>query len=237
MNWIRVFEQKLVEPSLSALRPLFRSETAYYATIMNIRASLRRFQGKPATDSIAGSQSKFNFLKENISTEHDTLEYGCGSLGLGSHLIGFLQTGNYVGCDISKAVITQAYAEIANQHLEHKQPELIHFQELNELLDKLGNRTFDSVMISSVFTHVSLGVAADILDSLSKVLKPGGQILVDFSIPVSGESHNKNKVDYYFSSDDIHSLLNNVWAYEVLSKRNTGSSYYESVLYRLTCNT
>ena len=236
MNWVRLIEQRLVEPVLSVSRPLFRSEVAYYETVMRIRAILRRYREVPATASVSSSLSKFDFLKTYINVEHDIMEYGCGSLGLGSHLIGFLQDGNYVGCDISKAAIRQAHIEIADQHIEHKQPKLFYLQELYELLNKLENRTFDSVVVSSVFTHVSLSLAADILDCLSKVLKSGGQILVDFSVPLSGESHNKNNVDYYFSSDDIHSLLNNAWNYEVLDKRNTGSSYYESVLYRLTSN-
>ena len=147
----RLIETKILEPILSFLRPFFKSEESYYATVMGFRSSIRNIFGRTPTASPESSKRKAEYYLRKISGNVRLLEYGCGNCGLGIHLIQVLLPSHYVGCDISSAVIKRAKKLLPEDLVREKKPKLLHFGTLEELNKTLGDSNFDVILLRECF--------------------------------------------------------------------------------------
>ncbi len=99
------------------------------------------------------------------------LDFGCGTLRTGKHLIAYLGPGRYVGVDISRGAVDYALDLVArNESLSRKTPrvELVEpFQELDL------PRPPDFILCHSVFTHLVRPAARRTLHQLRHVMGEG----------------------------------------------------------------
>lgn len=74
-------------------------------------------------------ECQFSYLKAvvKIKASHKFLDIGCGTLRGGIPVIDYLDVGNYYGIDIQKNVLEEARAEVVDERLQFKKPNLIHF--------------------------------------------------------------------------------------------------------------
>jgi cyclopropane fatty-acyl-phospholipid synthase-like methyltransferase len=209
----RLIEIKIVEPILSLLRPFFKSEESYYATVMNFRASLRRIFGRTPTASPESSRREATYYLGKMGDHVRLLEYGCGNCGLGIHLMRVLPPEHYVGCDISSGVIKRAREILPGSLVQEKCPNIHHFGSLDELNKILGDSSFDVILLNSVFTHLSSEKIVECLRFFKSILARDGFVIGDFSVP-RGEvrSFNMRNVDFYYSLQDIESFAMEVGA-------------------------
>lgn len=103
-----------------------------------------------------------------LEPHHRLLDFGCGTLRTGKHLIDYLEPGRYVGVDISRGAVDYARDLITRKEsLSRKAPrvELVEpFQEL-EL-----PRPPDFILCHSVFTHLVRPAARRTLSQLRLVM-------------------------------------------------------------------
>ena len=115
---------------------------------------------------------QINFLtQQGLKPDHHFLDIGCGTLRGGIPIIAFLNEGRYIGIDVRSNVIKQAKKELTASGLEHKQPELIKFDDFNAL--EL-NVEFDIVFAFSVLIHLEDSIAEKCFQFVHKRLSASG---------------------------------------------------------------
>ncbi|WP_421893680.1 methyltransferase [Marinoscillum sp.] len=97
---------------------------------------------------------QLEFLKDQgLQASHSVLDIGCGTLRGGRLIMAFLDTGNYMGYDISQAAVTYAQELIDQEDLNPKKPRV--FWTMQGLAaPELRNMKFDVLWAQSVFTHL-----------------------------------------------------------------------------------
>jgi SAM-dependent methyltransferase len=126
------------------------------------------------------------------------LDYGCGAINSGRFFINYLNTGNYVGVDISKEAINLGKNRLIDFNLSHKKPSLIHLITLDNI--SLLNKKFDIVWSQSVSTHMP---PADLLLFLQKIkifLNQNFKIYFTFGFDKNGPVQ-KNLKDWFYNND------------------------------------
>lgn len=119
-------------------------------------------------------KSDFEGFRESLELrpDHQFLDYGCATLGFGQHFARYLDTGHYVGMDVSKKAIDIGRAFVARADLAERRPELV-LLEGSAFPDDYDDR-FDRMIAISVFTHSPPQVVLNIAKFAHRVLKPGG---------------------------------------------------------------
>ena len=202
----RIIEKKLLEPFLFIIKNFFSSEEKYFQTVMFLRYFNRKIFGVQLTSDHKFQKNKFKYFKK-MKKGSKVMEIGCGNLGLGYHLIKYLNKDNYVGVDISKFAIKNSIKLIiSNPNISKKNPKVHLVQNINEVNSFVKNYNSKIFIFSSVFTHLSRNKILSYLNMIKK-LKGDICILADFSISKSGYSYNIKNIDYYYSMYDLKKIL------------------------------
>lgn len=150
-------------------------------------------------DSIAGKFSStrafmwrdLEFAKDLVKQDDRVLDFGCGNGRLAGLIFGKLgregrlgKSGEYVGVDVSQKLV-----DIANQRYHSEKTEFIKIEHTRSAhkSDKAESKNrlpfednyFDAVFSIAVFHHFpSREYTQEIIQELSRVLKPGGKIVI-----------------------------------------------------------
>jgi SAM-dependent methyltransferase len=101
------------------------------------------------------------------------VDVGCGPLRAGLQLIAYLEKGCYTGIDIDPGSIQAAKELIKKYDLTSKDPTVLHSATFGQ--NELKKTAFaDRIWCYQVMIHMSKGIVLDCLESMSKMLKPGG---------------------------------------------------------------
>ncbi len=96
---------------------------------------------------------EFEFLTDrSTTTQSKCLDYGCGSLRLGRHMIEFLDPGNYYGLDITADFFSEGLKTLDKKMLETKKPFLDVINE--DTLKQLEDVDLDVIVSTNVLMHV-----------------------------------------------------------------------------------
>lgn len=123
---------------------------------------------------------QLEFLRaRGLQPAHTLLDLGCGSLRAGTHLIPYLDPGNYWGVDISAELLDAGWGELAALGLQGRQPreQLVALEDFE--FQRLGQR-FDYCIATSVFTHMSLNRIRRCLARLAGSMTAGGLFFATF---------------------------------------------------------
>lgn len=136
--------------------------------------SPRLFDGKDRSFQL-------DFLKRKLGMKpsHKLLDYGCATVAAGQHSISYLDSGNYVGMDISESAIELGRERIQNSDLKKKKPTLYHLKD--GALPDLPKDSFDFAVAFSVFTHCPPEVVVKIMAYVTGLLKSGGVFVAQIS--------------------------------------------------------
>ncbi|NWG11416.1 class I SAM-dependent methyltransferase [Candidatus Bathyarchaeota archaeon] len=121
------------------------------------------------------------FLKHSgIKPSQKFLDLGCGTLSLGNYLIEYLDSGNYVGMDISAQALIKGKElverRIGREKLEEKQPTLIQNEDLT--FSEVGGQVFDYVWAFSVFDHLPFKYFEEFISNIGNVTDHDSRIFL-----------------------------------------------------------
>lgn len=123
-----------------------------------------------------------------LEPQHRFLDFGCGTLRTGKHLIHHLEEGRYVGVDISRGAVNYSLGLIeADPRLASKRPDV----RLVEPLQPLDLPWVpDFILCHSVFTHLPRRAAEGTFRQLREVMGPSTTLA--FTV-FSGEAYSHPK--------------------------------------------
>ena len=122
---------------------------------------------------------QLSFLKTmGLQPNHSLLDIGCGPLQGGVAFISYLGANKYVGVDVSKVAIQEAYRQVAkNEALLCKNPRLVLSHSFG--LEELGGTSFDYAWACQMLYHLDADMIKQYFEGVSAQLKPGGLLYAD----------------------------------------------------------
>lgn len=126
---------------------------------------------------------QFEVLKEvyEIEKTDAVLDYGCGALRLGKHLIPYLRKGNYTGVDVDQDLLDHGLSVELNTKARAKKPTLVLGNpDSFSAPVELEGKKFDQIVLHSIINHAGLGQARELILSLKPLLKEDGIICATY---------------------------------------------------------
>jgi SAM-dependent methyltransferase len=144
--------------------------------------SLISGRGKYALDRFASRGfSKFAALREwNLRPGERVIDYGCGSLRVGQHLIRYLDRGNYIGLDVTDAFYRDGLQMLEPGLVAAKAPTLAVIDEL--LLRHLAMNPLDVVLSVAVVMHVPPEELATFFRRLLSLVGPATRAMIHVDV-------------------------------------------------------
>ena len=160
---------------------------------------LEKMEGK------RGGTDQFEYLKRHgLKPEHVILDYGCGYLRAGIHLIKYLVAGHYVGVDISAERLAMSHELAAKAGISDNDYHLFRVKDCN--LRELQEFRFDYVWAQSVLTHMPLADIRIMLASLKPLLQEDGRFLFTY---LDDEKPMKESIkNFYYSTEQMQATCN-----------------------------
>ena len=123
----------------------------------------------------------------NLQPHHHVLDVGCGSGSVAVPLLKYLQQGTYDGFDIVRPWISWCQKNItaANPNFRFKFVDVYskHYNSSGTITSEslrfpYEDRSFDCVMLFSIFTHMRMVGIANYISEIARVLKSGGHAYI-----------------------------------------------------------
>lgn len=135
----------------------------------------------PSMWESASNAYALDYLRTHgLSRRHHLLDFGCGTVSAGRHLIRFLDPQHYVGADISEKSIDVAWGMLRQrQDLLAKGPVLHTLRGAD--VSVLNGLSFDVVWAQSVLTQSSPAIVKFVLGTLRPLTKPSGSVFANFN--------------------------------------------------------
>jgi SAM-dependent methyltransferase len=189
------------------LRAGTHDHVSYYRAVMRYKAgrSLDLAVGSRSPEQGAEfGQMQFDYLAgHGLGPASRLLEIGCGNLRAGRFLIGYLDTGNYYGIDISPDVLLSAQRVITENRLQDKLPRLVYTSDLRFEFLPAGH--FDAIHANSVFTHCPIGLIEECFAHVGRIMTPGG--FFDFTFYRAEDTeYQVHHEDFYYRTATLTSL-------------------------------
>ena len=136
--------------------------------------------------------AKFKLFKSilKLSRTDRVLDYGCGTLRIGVHLIKYLNASCYMGLDIIPEFVQNGRELLGTKLSDSKSPKLMSLDELS--LAAAEQFSADAVISSDVAFHIHPDEAADYFTKLSNVTCKSGARLV-FDAKTSDQAYRYNE--------------------------------------------
>ncbi|MET8046426.1 class I SAM-dependent methyltransferase [Streptosporangium sp. NPDC005286] len=189
------------------LRLSTRDHVAYYRAVMRSETA-RSPRGAVGSRSyrrwVALGKAQFDYLvRHGLKPEHRMLEIGCGNLRAGRLFIGYLDTGNYYGLDISPEILIAAQETLVTYDLRDKLPHLLPVADLR--FAALPGGAFDVVHAHGVFSHSPPQVIEECLQNVGRIVRPGGWF--DFTFErTEGREHQVLGETFYYRTETLLDL-------------------------------
>ncbi|MDF1748825.1 MAG: class I SAM-dependent methyltransferase [Alphaproteobacteria bacterium] len=164
-------------------------------------ASISNKVNKPVSQRyLDNAKIQVEYMKhKGMMPASKVLEYGCGILRVGLHLVPYLEDNKYVAADISDLRVEKGVRILKEQGIDPSRYSTVILTDATA--KELGDDQFDFIMAHDVFAHMPLDECESCLVSLKKYLAKDGQLLVTFD--VSDKPTSTNAKDYWFTQDQI----------------------------------
>jgi len=120
-------------------------------------------------------------IKTHIKPTDILLDYGCGYGRVAQHLLPQMSLAGYIGLDSSYEMLQLFKQRYRNTESEQTTPTLFLNADINSI--PLQPASVDSVVVCAVFLHNHKSIVTQSMEQLTKVVKPGGTVLVYSSFP------------------------------------------------------
>jgi SAM-dependent methyltransferase len=156
-------------------------------------------------DISAGPEILQFIIEEGLTSTDRFFDFGCGYGRVGIPVIRYLNSGNYVGTDISAERIRMAKEYVERENLQNKNS-IFFNTPLNNDLSQIAPSSFDFVWSFSVFSHMPFYDVEECLTQLKRIMKKDAMILANYGY--SDRIHSTNISAYWVSEDDMIKLVN-----------------------------
>lgn len=120
----------------------------------------------------------FERLREWGLTEDDTcVDYGCGTLRVGLHVMKLLRPGRYWGLDIAKCLLDEGQNLVGHELLAQKQPHLRVIS--GEALAEAAEAKPTFLFSTNVMSHVYPEELPEYFDNIMSIIGVSGQAIID----------------------------------------------------------
>ena len=123
-----------------------------------------------------GNLQRDFLISRGLKMWHTLLDVGCGTGRLARKIVPYLETGRYVGLDISKSALKIAEQLAWEEHWMQMNVRFIH----DNLTEYAGPLAVDFAWAFSVFIHLPLENVRDIMDQVARCLRCDGQFLFSY---------------------------------------------------------
>jgi ubiquinone/menaquinone biosynthesis C-methylase UbiE len=124
---------------------------------------------------LVGALELSALILAGLKPDHALLDFGCGIGRLAVQAIPYLSAGKYCGVDISPTLLSQAKQRCAA--LGPSSCRIDWLLERHPSLSQLLDASFDYAAAFSVFTHIEHEDTLHYLQSLRRIIRPGGKLL------------------------------------------------------------
>jgi SAM-dependent methyltransferase len=154
-------------------------------------------------------QLQFDFLhSRGLQPDHTVLDFACGSLRAGLHLVPYLEAGNYLGFDKSFDLIALGIAEeLGVPTFLEKRPQFVVNSRFD--LSELPKRP-DFAIAQSIFTHLTPADTRRAFSAISAISAPHTQLFATFflrepdSPPNPPDSHSR--LCFYYGTEEMRAF-------------------------------
>jgi len=116
--------------------------------------------------------------REGIRPSDRCIDFGCGSLRLGQHLIRYLDPRCYIGIDVTSYFFTAGREMLEPEIVAGKEPLLTLITDA--VIDALARRPADWIISTSVLMHVPPAELAGFFDRICRLAGPDSRLIVTF---------------------------------------------------------
>ena len=137
-----------------------------------------------AADEAAAAQKSIEqneHIKSYVTDNTVLLDYGCGYGRVAKYLLPSNQLAGYIGLDSAYEMLQLFKQRYDQEESEQRTPLLLINSDINDV--PIANQTIDVVVVSAVFLHNHKSIVAQSISELTRVVKPGGTVLVYSSFP------------------------------------------------------
>ncbi len=182
------------------------SYTEWYRRRMNRMAAKSTQNQRPVSQKyLDNAQIQVRYLQhKGLQAGDSVLEYGCGILRVGLHLVPVLEDNKYTAADISDLRIKKGVGILKEHGIDPSryQTVVITTAEAHEL----GDEKYDYILCHDVMCHMPLKECYTSMKALKQALKPEGRLFVTFD--VFDRPRSTNAKDYWFTPEQIRDLGN-----------------------------
>jgi len=172
---------------------LRRNYATFYAARMD---RLVTIDPEAACGPPSEKEFQINYLIDHSLKKQSTLlDYGCGTASAGVLFIDYLDTGKYIGADISNECIEAGGQRIDSLGLGKKHPRLIHLPEGS--FEALQGRQFDTIWAHSVLTHMPPDDIKQLFLNIRKCMHPSSVFYATFAFTQGKPKRRLFKHWYY----------------------------------------
>ncbi|QQE11249.1 class I SAM-dependent methyltransferase [Planctomycetota bacterium] len=166
-------------------------------------------------------ESIFRFLIEHgLKSHHRVVDYGCGSLRVGRHLIPFLEPRSYYGLDVTDTFYSAGLVQIDSQIVAKRQPQLDLVD--GNLVDQLQEDPPDYIFSVGVLIHIPPEELSDFISKITLLMSDKTAFILGTQIAKETDSTiHRNEVTWFHNKEQIESILaeNNLIATDIKSGR------------------
>jgi len=148
------------------------------------------------------AESQFEFLKGiGLEPHHRFLDYGCAHLATGFYVIPYLQSGNYVGIDVGRAVMARGVRRLTEAGVQRRRYHIVHAA--SPELEALQGFEFDVVWAYAVMHFLNRKDFTTVLRRFGEMLAPDGIICVTLT---AARSSGRRALEQYEAHDYLEQL-------------------------------
>lgn len=130
----------------------------------------------PSLLPLEGMETLKGLRSLGLKPSHRVLDYGCGRLRSGRHLISFLERGNYVGLDVTSAFFLQGLKEISPELIREKMPEMHVIS--RQSIGNLSLRKHDFILLEGVLQCVPPREIPSVMRRVNRLCSKQTKIIV-----------------------------------------------------------
>lgn len=117
-------------------------------------------------------------IENGLKTSHLFVDFGCGSLRLGSELISYLNSNKYIGLDMTDYFINMGKESLSKELLKEKNPT---FKIINsETISELQTSGVNFLMSAAVLIHIPENELNQYFKNIITLIGKNGKAYVDF---------------------------------------------------------
>lgn len=172
----------------------------YYRAVMKRRTKqdpMTATGGRHDNWNSVGKMQLERLQRYGLKPHHTVFDLGCGTLRGGRHVIGYLNTGNYAGNDISQEILDEAAKLLERENLQGKKPRLFFTNDVS--FNEVAGEKFDFIHAQSVLSHMPPEDIETLYQNVVNIMHKDSQFLASFFLSTNGTIYpgNISKNFYY----------------------------------------